>query len=287
MVDNQNMPDEMVHFQRQELARRYVEIAEKWLRQLIHYQLSKQGPNYITKGQWKKSLIEHVYGRIRVEPEKYPREIDATTFEQAVSIVCHPNYWEHLFEVPLNDAYPHGREEARTFLNRLVDIRNDVSHGKGCSARQLERAICYGNDLADSIKAFFKGEQMQREYNVPTIVRYTDNRGNASSLEGVSTNINNRIIDWRRTGGGDLRPGDTLVAEVEIDPTFDSSEYTVSWYISGNPRQTGAAATIRIENKHVGEQVELRFDVVTHRDWHRFTGKDDGLILIYRVLPPV
>ena len=127
---------------------------------------------------------------------------------------------------------------------------------------------------------------MQRIYNVPMIVRYVDNLGNESNLDGVSTDISGRFLDWRRSGNGDLYPGDNLVAEVEIDPSFGESEYTVSWFVFGFQLQVGATARVLIGNQHVGEQVEVRFQVVSNRDWHRQNGLDDSIGVIFRVLPP-
>lgn len=281
-------PDQMERVQREELARRYVQGAENWLRKLLHHQLSNQfGQQYITNGPWKNEVKEHVKGMKSKHQGRFMREIDATTFEQAIYLVCHNDYWKTLFEPALLSAYPNGRNEAKTFLERIKDIRNDVSHGDGCTARQLERAICYSNDLADSIKEFFRGLDMQREYDVPLIVQYTDNRGNKSTMEEVPLDMSARFIDWRGSGSGDLRPGDNLVAEVEIDPNFDRSEYSVNWCVYGHEKSEGNIASIKIEKRHVGEQLEVRFEIISTRDWHRQNGRDDFLSAIYRVLPPV
>ena len=182
---------------------------------------------------------------------------------------------------------PNGHAEARTFLLRLKEIRDDISHGQNCSVRQLEQAICYSNDLIDSLKQFFLHIGMQQEFNVPSIVRFNDNLGNTSSLEDVPENVNSRFIDWRQSGNGNLNPGDTLVAEIEVDPSFRASEYTVSWHVFGHERGDGPVVRLIVENKHVNEQFELKFQIVCDRDWHRFHGCDEGLGLIYRVLPPV
>jgi hypothetical protein len=184
-------------------------------------------------------------------------------------------------------VYPLGREEAKHFLLRLRDIRNGVSHGRGCSARRLEQAICYSNDLIDSLKKHFGQLNMKKTFNVPSIIRFSDNLGNTSYLENVPEDVNSRIIDWRRQGEGNLYPGDTLVAEVEVDPSFRVSEYDVAWHVFRGESGSGSVARVVVQNKHVGEQFELRFRVTSKRDWHRFFGCDDGLGLIYRVLPPV
>lgn len=129
---------------------------------------------------------------------------------------------------------------------------------------------------------------MQRAYNIPMIVNYVDNIGNESQLVGVSDDINSRFIDWRRVGKGDLYTEDILRAEIEIDPSFSEEEYDVYWFIAltGYSRQRGNTASLQIKNEHVGEQVELRFQVISKKDWHRHYGLDDSLCLIFRVLPP-
>jgi hypothetical protein len=234
----------------------------------------------------KNEIINYVAQKKKEKAGQISRDIDATTFEQAIDLATHPSFYDKYFKPALVKAYPLGREETRLFLTRLKDIRNDLAHGRGCTARQLERAICYTNDLTDSLKDYFRSISMQRDYDVPMIVRYVDNRGNESHLEGVPTNINNRIIDWRRSGRGDLYPGDTLVAEVEVDQSFDPSEYNVSRQAFGFGREGGRIARFLIDNRFVGEQMELSFEVVSKRDWHRQHGLDDRLSLIFRVLPP-
>lgn len=126
----------------------------------------------------------------------------------------------------------------------------------------------------------------QRIYNVPMIVNYVDNFGNRSDLTDVSENINTPFIDFRSKGHGDLHPGDILIAEVEFDPSFDESEYDIFWNIFGFDNKAGNIADVQITNQHVGEQMELRFQVISKKDWHRQHGLDDFLGVIFRVLPP-
>lgn len=273
------------------LARRYVDAAESWLRKLIHHQLqAHRGDYYLTAGGVLKTAeTKSLQAKIASDPAKYPREVDATSFEQAQKIVCHCDRWEPYFATMLGSAYPLGYLECQHFLNRLISVRNDLQHGRTCSARGLEQAICYTNDLSDAIKAFFREQNMTREYDVPMFVKYVDSLGNQSTLENVSTVISSRIIDWRTNGIGDLRPGDTLVAEVTVDPTFDRAGYSVNCSGPGSDAVSGSRLTLHVENRHIGEQLEIKFQVKTDRDWHRdgHQGIDDGLTLLFRVLPPL
>ncbi|MGN7878425.1 hypothetical protein [Ensifer sp. 22460] len=274
---------------RTSVARNYVDAAEGWLRKLIHYQLTPAfGATYLSAGGILKSP-ETLAIRKKVEGghTKFSREVDATTFGQAKKIVCHPDRWDKHFSVALERAYPLGQLECAIFLDRLIAIRNDLQHGRGCSARQVEQAICYTNDLADAVKVFFREKNMVRDYDVPLIVGYSDSLGNQSTLEDVSLNMSNRNIDWRRHGSGDLYPGDVLTAEVKVDPTFDPTDYEVFWSLYGYDKKVGSTASIELKNENVGEQFELSFTVQTYRDWHRQNGVDDHLTLLFRVLPPL
>ena len=223
---------------REETARRNVDAAESWLRKIIHHQLSKGlGANYLNlAGTIKNEIIRQVEEKTKQLGKAVLRPIDATTFEQAIYLVTHPQLFPDFFRLPLSDAYPLGREQALLYLTRLKDIRNDVSHGRGSTARQTEQAACYANDLIDSLKAYFRNVGMGQTYDVPMIVRFVDNRGNESHLEGLSTNVHMRILDLRPLGRADLYPGDILVAEVEVDQSYDESEYHLFWRVTGSPK---------------------------------------------------
>jgi hypothetical protein len=283
------LPAELERQQREELARRYTDNAEAWLRRIVHHRLSEAyGPDFLREnGPVKKPIRDYVVSQRESNPGKFLRDVDATTFDQLIDIATNPNLFKPHFQWPLEQAYPLGHEEARNFLLILRDIRNDVSHGRGCSARCLEQAICYSNDLIDALKNYFREIGVQRTYDVPSIIRFSDSRGNTSHLENVPENVNSRFIDWRRGEHGDLHPGDTLVAEIEVDPSFPESEYDITWGVFAHENGSGPIARVQIQNKHVGEQFELRFRIVSKRDWHRFVGCDDGLGVLYRVLPPV
>jgi len=282
---SENLPSQHGGDERVAIARRYTESAEAWLRKLVHAELlERSGYNYITAGKWSKTLKTFVETRYHESPGKYTREVDATTFDQLIDMVCNQDHWSKWSD-GLREAYPEGAEEARTFLRRLQFIRNDVSHGRLCSGRQLEQAICYTNDLADSIKAHFRRKGVSREFNVPTIVRVYDNLGNS---EHLTPGHHFRGSDFSGAGKRALYPGETLITEVEVDPSFDASGYDVAWWVktADTGMHPGTKATIQIESKHVGERMELQFKLTTKLDWHRGNGCDDALDVYYKILPP-
>jgi len=277
----------MDRISREETARRYVDSAEQWLRKLLHHELSSAlGPNYLAvEGVLKKDAARQIAER--VTQSNLTRPIDATTFEQAISLLTNPNRYSLHFKAALGAAYPLGREHALLYLTRLKEIRNDIAHGRGCTARQVEQAICYANDLVDALKNHFRNLGMSKDFDVPMIVRYVDNRGNESHLAEIPIEIASRILDLRKAANGTLRPGETLVAEIEIDQSYDPSSYDVSWWSSYTGDMQGTTATFKIENRHVGEIFNFQFSVVSKRDWHRQSGVDDRLLVAYRVLPPI
>lgn len=274
---------------REETARRHVDSAESWLRKIIHHELSSAiGKDYLrAEGILKKEALRQIESKLAQPSSNFMRPIDATTFEQAIALATHPDRYARYFKLAFSAGYPLGREQAVLYLNRLKDIRNNVSHGRGCTARQLEQAICYSNDLVDSLKDHFRRIGVGKHFDVPMIVRYTDNRGNESHLDDVPSDVQTRILDWRGMGHGDLHPGDVLVAEVEIDQSYDPSTYKVSWWSPGSGWVEGPKLRIEIGNRHVGELMTIEFQVVSNRDWHRQSGVDDKLLVGYRVLPPI
>jgi hypothetical protein len=243
------------------------------------------GPNYITEGPWKRDLIQRISAKIQSQPAIFSREIDATTFDQLVDIVCHPAHWDS-FKNALAAAYPDGAHEARTFLTRIQDIRNHVAHLRPCSVRQLEQALCYSNDLADSIKAHFQETNMAKEFYVPTFVSFTDSLGNAGNFtpsewsfrgEDLSTNAHKRLF-----------PHEVLTLDLDVDPSFDPSTYSVTWLIKTHPQDQGSGkkAVVPITEAHIGQRMEIQFKLVTTNSWHRnSSGEDDIMDLYYRVLP--
>lgn len=272
--------------QRRQIARRHLDTAEHWLRRLIHHRLRPEfGVRYLSEGPWGNKLKRRVADLAAARPSA--REVDATTWEDLIKIVCFQGYWGARFAAPLRGAFPEGASSARHYLGRLRDIRNKINHAGGCSVRELEQAICYSNDLAAALQAYFRQAGLAKDFNVPMIVRYVDNLGNESTLEGISQDINSRAIDWRSNGAGDLRPGQILLAEVDVDSSFAESDYRVNWSVFGFLSTPGRRAEIPIELQHVGEQFAITFEVVSNKAWHRQFGVDDRLVLIFRVLPPI
>ena len=273
--------------ERTDLARRHLDGLESWLRRLVDFKLrGPLGAAYLTQNSYlKQDRRTQIAARVR--QMSTPREADATTLGQLIVIIANGELYKQYFRRAFEEAFPQGLMEFKEFADRLVGIRNELVHGRPCSSRQLERAICYSNDISESIAHQFQELGVGNEYDVPLIVRYVDSLGNSSTLEDVPSDMGLRIIDWRRGQHGDLRPGMIFSAEVEVDPTFESAGFEVSWYLFGTLSQVGSKAKIEVSQQNVGEQFELIFEVKTDRLWHRSYGLDDRLAVIFRVLPPV
>ena len=132
---------------------------------------------------------------------------------------------------------------------------------------------------------------MQNEYNVPTILKFSDSFGNLY--------FRNQMVD--APGGGVIKdlsnqpksvlwPGDVLMVEIEVDPAFDPTDYTISWQCSKGfvePIPSGPKAIINITTKHVGLLFLIMCNIRANKEWHKISnGEDDTLHVIYKVLPP-
>ena len=159
--------------ERREIARRHLDALESWLRRLIDRQLRERyGPDYfdgnLASGEplIPRRIRERAEIRLRDEPQRFPRLIDATTLDDVIDIVLHPSLYEEFFRPAIVRVFPEGPPEARTFFGRLVVHRNIVQHVGEISARGAEQCVCYSNDVIYAIRDFFASEGLARQYNV-------------------------------------------------------------------------------------------------------------------------
>lgn len=274
-------------------CRSTIENLELWLRRLIDEQLTKSyGSNYLDyqddSGKYllNKQIREHIKSRKQGDPSRYHRLIDAALLDDLISIICNPNLYENHFKESLKNAFPNGHEEARTFLRRIADPRNNLSHANPISVRQAEQIICYSNDIIDSLKDFYQSKNMNKLYNVPKIIKMKDSLGNIkdcsetkiprSSTGGVVSFSNDTLI----------YPGDSLSIQVDIDPSFDPSTYNIKW---SNTRLgkivDGYNLVLNIEERHVHTSFNLICIVTSNKSWHRFGNYDDRIEFCYKVVP--
>ena len=158
------------------------------------------------------------------EPQRFQRLVDTLFLEDIIYILCKHSLYKELFKEALDYNYPQGLDEVREFLNRIVPIRNALSHSNPISVRQAEQAICYSNDFIDGLKKYYTQKGLEKMWNVPSIIKVTDSLGNVFyPSDAIARTI------FIKDKNGVFRVGDTYKISVEIDPSFEPSSYNVEW----------------------------------------------------------
>ena len=113
------------------ICRTHIENFEKWARIFIHNILSeKLAADYFhAKGddgnyRMKKSFVENSDRMMAAEPLRFQTPVDTLFVEDIIYILCKPDFYRDYFSSYLCRMYPEGYTELRTFLNRLIPIRN-------------------------------------------------------------------------------------------------------------------------------------------------------------------
>jgi hypothetical protein len=273
-------------------CKRHIETLENWLRTLIDnrftnefgkdYFTFKEGEDNIIKKEIQKKALE----RKEKESDRYQRLIDATLFEDIVSIICNPQLYRRFFEECFKHSFPEGNDELRTFLNRLLDPRNKLAHSNPISVRQAEQVICYSNDIIDSIKLYYINNQMSKEYNIPTITKIVDSKGNIffPKVENSISSIFSLQKDTKNT----LFPGDIISVEIEIDSSFKNDEYELVWKKNHEIIKEFSNKTkisIEILKKDIAENFFIECVINSKEEWHKHTFYDQSVSLLYKILP--
>ena len=170
------------------LCRHRLETLELWLRRLIHDKLTaayghaylehEVSGNHIFRGE----VRQKASARMRENPDRYSRPVDALFLDDLVTTLCKKDLHREHFRDALSGAFPDGCEEARTFLSRLVDIRNPLAHANPISDHQVLRVFCYSQDVIKSITDHYESFGMSREFNAPTFVAFRDSIGNSEYI---------------------------------------------------------------------------------------------------------
>ena len=72
----------------------------------------------------------------------FSRPIDTLYLDEIIYVLCKKKLYNENFKEFLKIMYPNGAEEVRTFLKRLIPIRNKLSHANPLSIREAEQCIC-------------------------------------------------------------------------------------------------------------------------------------------------
>ena len=275
-----------------------IEALEFWLRRVIDITLLPEfGEDYINahnpaNGQYlfKRALREKIAKRARLDPTRYPRHIDAALLEDEMYIVCHRQLYGKFFKPFFVSSYPLGDDELRFFLGKIAGPRNPLAHSNPISVRQAEQVLCYSHDVIDAIKKHMEKLNMGKDFNAPTIVKISDSNGSVFYDAQIKRNSTGRgTVNLNEDDSTQLRAGDTLSVEVEVDPSFSPNDYRIEWvYKNQASEHTGplpSRITIDVLECHVGFEFAIYCKVISNQSWHRCGDVDDCVGLIYKVLP--
>ena len=281
-----------------DLCRHHIDTFENWSRRILDETFkSNYGADYfgymVSDDQplIKSEIKNRIEKRMIDNPGRFPRKIDAILLEDIEYFLCRDDLYNKHFKKVLEPFYS-GIFEVRKVLERLIPIRNKLSHGNTISIREAEQCICYTGDLIDVYKQYYVSIGKDRDYNVPVFLRIKDSLGHDMVREDSS-------YSWELYFYGNLAPkiqlrsGDTYKLWVEVDSSFNSSFYEIEWVVKQDfgtviKKGIGNIIEFTLSNKQVSYAPQIFISLVTKRDWHRFHDVDDMIKLNYeRVLPPI
>ncbi|KOF09381.1 hypothetical protein AC739_15555 [Planococcus glaciei] len=278
------------------LCKKRAESLEYWLRRIIHEKFtSHYGTDYFNKtlengeSVIKGEISKKARARREAQPERYARDIDATLLDDVIAILCNNRNYKPFFKEAFANVSPLGDAQLRHILTKIWECRNPLSHANPISVRQAEQLLCYSNDIMDSLKKYYREQGINNMYNVPTILKMVDSFGNTIYRDQmIRKGDDTVIVSLHNKQEYYLRPSDTYSVEVEIDPSFDTSKYEISWSRKDAViSEIGNKLTINIENIHVAAIFPIICEIRTYNDWHKCAGGiDDELTILLKILPP-
>lgn len=285
-----------------EMCRHRIDSFEQWSRRLIDETLrTNYGKNYIDvviqEGQplIKSEIKKKIAARIKDNPKRYSRYIDATVMEDIEYFFCRDDLYKCYFK-EIFEPYFSGNNEIRSVLRRLTDIRNKISHGNLLSIHEVEQVFCYTDDFIERFKAYYVKKGKSREYNVPVFTRVKDSFSHDIIREYMECYpwelylTHESILDRPRVV---LRSGETYKLWVEVDSSFPENTYDVTWrFECGDRIEEGKSNTVEVsfDDKDVSYTFEIHFYLKTHNTWHRRArmDNDDELIISFSdILPSI
>ena len=273
-------------------CRNNIESLETWARRLIHEKMvEKYGNDYVNKqledGNHlvKAEIRKHIQGMMTKEPTRFHRAVDTLFIDQIIYFLCHPVWYKDLFKSALDYIYPQGKDEAREFLNRLVPIRNPLSHSNPITMHDVERAICYSHDFIEGLKKYYKDRGEEQVWNVPRIIKVKDSLGNVFD-NATETHGQKSIFRVRQ----ELHCGDTYTVEIEVDSSFPKSEYEILWRSNQGFRaeqyNDSEKYIINFQEKDVAQTHSIACKIIQKKNWHKYGYYDCEIVLHLTVLPP-
>lgn len=270
-------------------CRQRIETCELWLRRIIHDKFVERfGNNYIDEASLEGQVIfsnrtkERAQSFLRENPGQYSRPIDTLLLDDLGSVLAKDDVYKEFFKIAFDAGFPMGANHVRRVIKTLLPIRNALSHANSAtlSLHDAERALCYCSDIIASLKTYYSAMSTHDKFPAPVFTRYSDSLGTVWHPAPPS--------DHHEIRDRSLYIGDEVRFEVEVDSSFDPSEYEITWQvcnISQGETGKGSAFNLKLTPRHVGQRFALQVSLKTKRDWHRLQNMDAYLTMNYEVLP--
>lgn len=275
------------------ICRVNIEAFEKWARTIIHNELANDlGAGYFDMELApdvpvvKKDIRDKADVMLKNNPQRFKRKIDTLFLEELIYLLCRNDLYKKYFKEFLDPIYPDGNAEVRTFLKRLIPIRNSLSHSNPISIRDAERCICYTNDFIDGVKRYFYEKGDERVFNTPNAIKLNDSLGNEFYL---NKDKSFELIYIHREGTQQLYQfhlGEKYSAWLTLDPSYDLGEYIFNWNIGGRKVGDSSRLDIEITEDMIRERCAIYCTIKSTKSWHRYNGYDQQFAVMFQVLPP-
>ena len=268
-------------------CRKKLDSCELWLKRIVHDQLKAVfGISYLDATLNGKELFNAktrntIVNRLSNNDFAEQRAVDGMTFGEIADIICNGEVFDRYFADCFTDSSPYCYPFIRIILRRINKIRHDLAHTRQISLHDAERILCYCDDIILSISTYYRKCGMEREFNAPTFIRFSDSLGNDIYLHSSK-----RHLDFHSSSI--LYIGQTIRLEVEVDTFFDPSTYTIDWIvnnITNGERGIGYSFTLVLTHRHVNEYFTVSAILASNELWHRHGNFDAMLSISYKVLP--
>ncbi|GHA43517.1 hypothetical protein GCM10007103_25830 [Salinimicrobium marinum] len=124
---------------------------------------------------------------------------------------------------------------------------------------------------------------LERKFNVPTILSYSDSLGQHLLRENIRWATNCLIIDNR---GFETYCHDTISLQIEVDPSFPEEDYDIEWKFNNRTLGTDKKVEITFEEADVNDFRPVIVKVKSKKNWHKLNDCDDCLAIQLTILPP-
>lgn len=130
------------------------------------------------------------------------------------------------------------------------------------------------------------------DFNVPMIIKIQDSLGNVIDTAQIRRDsVGNGSVVLNKEQSKDLRPGEVLRIEIEVDPSFEKEDYEINWSGIGiTAGNNSAVLVLNIKEEHVAQMFHIGVTVKSVKNnWHRMPASqiDDYVAIYYRILPPI